>query len=322
MKKHIEINIWKACNNKCRFCMSSQYAIKRVWETFWLVAFNLIKKEIKTYAIKWYKSIWYIWWDISIHPNIYEIIEKSRKYWFENISIITNAMVFSDYNKAEKLILSWTTRINISIHSHNCNIEDYITQINWWFEKKLLAIDNFNKLYNHKVLKNPISINIVLNWLNYKDITKTCLYFYKIKNIKDIRINFLWNRFFFSEDDKKKLELSYTEFLPYLKELIIFSIKINLRITFDAIPACVFHKLGFKNHNFIIRKFLWEELDYIDEVSNINMDVKFNWKEQKRNELKTKFDKCNDCLYSNKCQWIWKEYVKRYWEDEFNAILF
>ena len=316
MNKHIEINIWKACNNKCRFCMSSL-----VWnDEKELTKFDIISKEISKYSKLWYKSIWFLGWDISIHPDIYKIIQESKINLFEDISVITNAMIFSDFDKAEKLVFSGLTRVNISIHSHDFKIEDYLTQINWWFQKKIKAIDNFNILHSKWLLKSPLSINIVLNWLNYKEILKTCLYFYKIKNIKDIRINFLWNRYFFEKKDKWDLELSFSEFIPYLKELIIFSINSDLRITFDAIPACIFYKLWFKNSELIIKKFLWEEQDHINEISNLNKKEIFDWKEQKSNDLKTKFDKCFKCLYFNKCQWVWKEYFEKYWENEFIIV--
>ena len=314
--KHIEINIGKSCNNKCRFCMSAF-----VWEDEKeLTNFELIKKEIINYADKGYKSIWFLWWDISIHPKLYEIINEAKINWFKNIVVITNWMIFYDYQKAEKLILSWVNRVNISVHSHIEKIEDYLTQVKWWFEKKIKAIDNFNDLYAKWLLKSKISINIVLNKLNYKDVLKTCMYFYKVKNISDIRINFLWNRFFIWKKDKEDLELSYTQFLPYQKLLIIFSLKNNLRITFDSIPACIFYKLWFIDWKNIVKKFLWEDFDFIQEVANINKNQVFDWKEQKKDELKVKFKKCSECLYFDKCEWIWKEYVNSFWENEFIPV--
>jgi MoaA/NifB/PqqE/SkfB family radical SAM enzyme len=319
-KKHIEINIWKACNNRCRFCMSSQYAIKQVWETFWFVKFEEIIKEIISYSKKWYDSIGFIWWEVSVHPNFFDIITESKNAWFKNINIVTNAMIFSDYKKAESLINLWTTRINISIHSHIEEIEDYLTQTKWWFKSKLKAIDNFNKLYDSGLLKSKLSINIVLNGLNYKDIVETCLYFYKIKKIDDIRINFIWNRFFASNQDKTDLELRYSDILLVLKQLIYISLKFDIRITFDSIPPCIFYKIDKINYKDIIKRFLWESFDYIDKISNINKNEVFNWKEQKKNDLKIKPKNCKDCIYNKQCEGVWKEYIEQYWDNEFIYI--
>lgn len=314
--KHIEINIWKACNNKCRFCMSAS-----VWEDEkQLTKFDLVEKEILKYASLGYKSIWFLWWDISIHPNLYDIITVAKKSWFENINVITNWMIFSDFKKAEKLIQAWVTRVNFSIHSHDSKIEDHLTQVYWWLKRKNEAIDNFNLLYNKWELKSPISINIVINWLNYKDILKTCVFYEKKKKISDIRLNFLWNRDFYTLKDKEELELSYTDFLPYLKKIILFSLKTKTRVTFDSIPPCIFNDLWLPNTKLIIKKFLWEDQDIIEEISNINQNITFDWKEQKVNDLKLKFDKCKKCSYMQNCQWIRREYVDIYWEEEFSII--
>ena len=315
--KHIEINIGKACNNKCRFCMSA-----RVWhDELQLTKFEIVESEIILYAKKWYKSIGFLWGDISIHPSIYKILETCKQYNFQVVNVITNAMLFSQYEKAKKFIKSGTTRVNISIHSHEDSVEDHLTQVKWWLQRKLAAIDNFNVLHEKGTLESPLSINIVLNKMNLERIVETCLYFYKIKKIRDIRINFLWNRFFYEKGDEETLSLTYTDFLPYLKKLIYISIKYNIRITFDTIPACIFYQVSQWNGEYIVKKFLWEDQDHIEEISNLNKDQKFDWKDQKKNDLKTREKSCEKCSYYNSCQWIWNEYVEKYGFSEFKAIV-
>ena len=314
---HIEINIWKACNNKCIFCMSSKVRFDSSSWYKWLVSFEKIKNDIQYYADKWYKSIWFLWWDISIHPNLYEIISYSKAKWFERINVITNGMVFSDYNKAKKLVESGVTRVNISVHSHISEIEDYLTQVEWWLKKKLKAIDNFNKLYKEGLLEDKLSINIVLNKQNYKTIVETCLYFWKQKNIDDIRINFVRPDLWVKENFSKFL-ISYTEVLDQIKKIIYISLKYNIRITFDTIPACIINKV-YKNIK-VINRFIWEQFDHIDEISDLSSDRKFLWKEKKTNELKYKKNWCRECYYYNSCQWIRKEYYHIFGDWEIDIV--
>lgn len=313
--KHIEINIWKACNNKCRFCMSSK---PDLWDIKF-VALDILKEKIKWYADKWYKSIGFLWWDISIHPKIIEIISYCKEVWFVNINAISNWMKFDDYEFTKKIIDAWLTRINMSIHSHNDKIEDYLIQVKWWLDRKLKAIDNLKIFHNNWLLRDDISINIVLNSKNLISIVETCLYFYKVKNIKDIRINFIW----LNDDTKENwddLKITYTEFLPYLKKLVYISIKYNIRITFDTVPACILYKIDTKNHKSLIKKFLWEDYDHITEIDHINGNDKFDWKNRKKNMLKMHFDNCTNCIYSSSCQWIRKNYWLIYWWLEFIPI--
>jgi MoaA/NifB/PqqE/SkfB family radical SAM enzyme len=313
--KHIEINIWKACNNKCRFCMSSK---SQLWDIKFVSLDNL-KEKIILYSDKLYNSVWFLWWDISIHPNIAEIISFCKKVWFKHINIISNWMKFDDFELSKKIVNLWLTRINISIHSHLSEIEDYLTQVPWWLNRKLKAIDNFNILFNKWLLRDNLSINIVINKLNYKTIIDSILYFAFKKWIKDIRLNFIW-----LEDSVKEnwdeLTLSYSDFLPYLKKIIYISIKYNIRITFDTIPACIFYNIDNKNFKSIIKKFLWEDKDYITEIDHINANINFDWKKRKKDILKTQFKQCKKCIYQDSCEWVRKEYWELYWGEEFKAI--
>ncbi len=314
--KHIEINIWKACNNKCLFCMSSN---PHNWDIKF-VDLETIKTKLFSYFSDWYRSVWFLGWDISIHPNIIEIISYCKEIWFIDINVISNAMRFSDYEFSKRLVESGITRINISVHSHLDEIEDLLTQVKWWLQKKLKAIDNFNSFYDNKLLRDAISINIVLNHKNYKTILETVLFFHKIKKINDIRINFIWLEEWV-KNNWNDLKLTYSEFLPYLKKLVFLSIKYNIRITFDTVPACMFYKIDKENYKLLIKKFLWEDLDHIVEIDHINALDKFDWKKRKKDILKTQFESCKNCLYRESCQWVRKEYPLLFGESEFIPIL-
>ena len=314
--KHIEINIWKACNNKCKFCMSSK---SELWDIKF-VSLDILKDKIRGYSDSWYKSIWFLWWDISIHPKIKEIIFFCKEQWFININVISNWMKFDDIDFCKDIIDRWLTRVNLSIHSHIDEIEDYLIQVKWWLQRKLKAIDNFKHFYDNWLLRDDISINIVLNSKNLRNIVETCLFFYLKKKVNDIRINYIW----LNDDTNENwddLRISYTEFLPYLKKLIYISIKYNIRITFDTVPACILYKIDNTNYKSLIKKFLWEDYDHITEIDHINNNDKFNWKERKRDLLKVHFDWCNKCIYYNSCQWVRKNYGAIYWWDEFIPII-
>lgn len=313
--KHIEVNIWKACNNRCKFCMSSK---SKEWDSKF-TTLEVLKWKIDSYVKKEYKSIGFLWWDISIHPQIVEIISYCKANWFENINIVTNWVKFHDFEFTKKVVEAWLTRVNFSIHSHIDEVEDYLTGVKWWLQKKLKAIDNFNYFYNNWLLRDNLSVNIVLNSKNLGTIVESVLYFYRIKKVNDIRINFIW----LNEDNKENWEdltVSYEEFIPYMKKLIYISLKYNIRVTFDTIPACIFYKIDKENYKTFLKKFLWENLDYIDEIDNINNNDQFNWKERKKDILKTQFEDCKHCVYNIPCQWVRKSYKDIYAWEEFTPI--
>lgn len=319
--KHIEINIWKACNCKCVFCMSNSSGANMIR----LAEFDYIKERLTEYIKEWYNSVWFLGWDISIHPRIIDIISLSKELWFRDINIITNWILFHKEDFARKIVEAWATRVNISIHSHLSEVEDKITQIPWWLLKKMKAIDNFNAIYKEWLLKSAISINIVVSRMNIASITDSLLYFYSNKWIRDIRINFVWLMDTIKlRDNWETVTITYTELITYLKNIIYISIKYKLRITFDTIPACIFYKISKASWKNLVNKFLWEQFDHIDQIEHVNVidaDENFKWKDKKKNTLKAKFETCNKCLYNYTCEWVWSEYKMIYWGDEFEPVL-
>ncbi|MDD4151434.1 MAG: radical SAM protein [Candidatus Gracilibacteria bacterium] len=315
--KHIEINIGKACNNRCRFCMTA----KSVLWNIKFVGIDILKEKIKNYAEKGYNSIGFLGGDISIYPKLDEVMATCKNNGFVSVNIISNGMKFDDINFIEKLVKSGLTRINISIHSHLQIIEDYLTQVEGGLDRKLKAIDNINLLYNRGLLISPLSINIVLNQKNYKTIIETVLFYRFKKGINDIRINFVW----LNDDVREEwdgLKIMYTEVLLYFKKLIYLSNKYNIRITFDSIPPCIFYKIDKNNYKYNIKKFLGENQDHIDEIDDTSPDVveNFNWQDYKKNVLKIKYNKCKSCNYINNCQGIRKGYDEVYGDTEFTPI--
>ena len=290
-----------------------------------LADISYVKERLQKYIKEGYNSVGFLGGDISIHPNILEIISYSKKLWYKNINIITNGMLFSNYEFAEQIILAWATRVNLSIHSHLSEVEDYITKIPWWLEKKLKAIKNFQILQNKWLLKSNLSMNLVLNKFNMKDIAKTVLFFSKKIWINDIRINFIWlSDSGWLIENWEELSISYSKFLPYLKQLIYISIKYNIRITLDTVPPCILRKIDNANTADLVKKFLWEQFDIIDQIDHVNTTgsrERFKWKDKRRNILKTKKEECASCKYDNICEWVWKEYETIYGLWEITPIL-
>lgn len=313
--KHIEINIWKACNNKCKFCMSSKPAL---WDIKF-VSLDILNQKLKHYSEKWYMSVWFLWWDISIHPKMVEIVSLSKTYWFTTINIITNWMRFDDFSFAKKIVEAGVTRVNISIHSHIDSIEDSLTQVWGGLQRKFQAIRNFQLLRSQNLLMWNLSLNIVLNKLNYSTMLQTVLFFYRNFWIDDIRINFLW-----LDDDTKdywdELKISYTEVFPIIKKLIYISLKTWLRITFDTVPACILYQIDPEKGDYLVKTFLWEDFDHIFEIESINANEVFDWKQRKKNELKMQFDTCLKCVFNESCQGIRKNYAKIYGGSEFIPV--
>lgn len=302
--KHIEINIWKACNFWCIFCMSWLTKDKLLW----FEKLETIKTEIRKLKNLWYESIWFLWWEPTIHPKLIDIITYAKNNNFKNIEIISNWSTFYDKNFLNDCIKSWLTRISVSLHSINNKQEEILSgNVNWVLEKKILSIKNILALYNKWFLKKELSVNIVISKANYKNIKKTILFLFKIW-VNSFRLNFIqleWN----STKYYELLAIRYEEFKKYLKEILeLTKNHKKLKINFESIPWC-FSGLSYIDY----LKFSEQKIDMQkDKVSRDDSDfISREIKNQKilRRNLKSYLKKCENCFLKDNCEWIWNRYL-------------
>lgn len=314
--RHIEINIGKACNSRCRFCMSSRPTADEIR----LTPFEDIKKDLEQHRKSGCDSVGFLGGDISIHPRMVDIFRTARSLGYENVQMVTNALIFADPKKAEEVVQAGVTRVNISVHSHQPAIEDYLTQIPGGLVRKLKGIRAFSELQRKGLLRSAVSINIVLNRHNYSDIVKTCWFFFSKMGIVDMRMNFVWPEFSLGEH-AWNIALRYSEFIPQFRELISLAIKHRIRLTFDTIPPCVFREAFPKEFKKLLPLFLGEQYDQIDAISVIGMDDNFSWKNRKRNQFKYQASFCKDCQFFHSCDGLWREHVEMFGMEKLQPIL-
>ena len=315
LARHIEINVGKACNNRCRFCMSS-----RPDEVdFRLATYESLVDDLARHRAQGCDSVGFLGGDVSIHPRMDDLLARARELGYADVQIITNAMVFCDRARAESAVAAGLTRVNVSVHSHDPAVEDYLTQVPGGLVRKLGAIRHFSELHRAGKLRRPVSINVVLNRHNCAGIVKTCWFFFSRMGISDIRVNFVWPEYSLGEY-AKDVALRYSEFIPRLRELVPLALKNGIRVTFDTVPPCVFREAFPDDYAKLLPIFLGEQFDFIDRISVTGLGVEFSWKERKRDELKYQPKFCNDCGYRGTCDGTWREYVDLFGADGMSPV--
>ena len=297
--RNIEINIGNTCNNECLFCMVDH-------RSRGFVDYKTIEREIIKAKKDGFESIGFLGGEFTLHPDVLKIIKLAKILGFKIIHIISNGRKYQDENFVKQLIKNGVNRFSVSIHSHKPEIEDYLTQRPGGFEEKIQGLKNLIKF------NQSVSVNLVVNKLNYIDIPESLKYFNEM-GIKDFRLNFIWLHG--RAKDNNDLFLKYSDFLPWVDEIINLAKENNFTIAFEGIPACLI-----KDKN---------KLDYIGELRDLNTEVvafnnpnkareNFNWQERKTNEFKIKHEKCALCEFKNICEGVWKDYIDIYgWEEFF-----
>ena len=305
--KKIEINIGTICNNDCLFCMSG--GANQAKRNF--IDFAVICQELKKYREKGYDSVGFLGGEITIYPQVLELINYTKNLGYKNIHIISNARKFSELDFLESLIDHGVTRISVSVHSHKKEIENFLNNRNSYIEQ-ILGVKNLIQLYNSNKLKEEVPINIVINKLNYKTLAETIKFFYDL-GIREFRLNFIWpegNALI----NKDKLLLKYNDFKPYLKKWYLLSKILKINLALESVPFCIIENKK------IINNLYGEFRDgQVDVVAGKERNF-FNWQKQKKDIFKTKTKKCLQCIYFNQCDGVWKNYIKIYGWDEFMPI--
>ncbi|MDD3646543.1 MAG: radical SAM protein [Candidatus Gracilibacteria bacterium] len=302
--KHIEINIGKACNHKCIFCMSGITRNK----VLGFESLTTIKNEINKVSLLGYNSIGFLGGEPTIHPNFLDIVLYAKSKNFINIEVISNGTKFDEYDFLEKSIKNGLTRFSISVHSIYEKEESILVGgIDGIVKQKIKSIQNLLEFYNKGILKKEISVNIVISKVNYKSIKKTILFLCKL-GIKSFRLNFIQLEGY-STENYEKLAFKYEDFRIELLNILSLSKKyLDLRINFEAIPWC-FSGLNYIDYLKFSEQKIDREKDKIsrDDVNLISRDI-INQLDR-RKELKVYIRKCDKCFLKGECEGIWKRYV-------------
>jgi len=306
INKKIEINIGTVCNNDCLFCMSSGEGRKRS-----LIDFNVICQDLEKYRQEAYDSIGFLGGEITIYPQVLELISYAKNLGYKSIHIISNARKFNDFSFLKKLVNSGVTRISVSVHSHVKDIENYLNNRDA-YDEQIAGIKNLLKLYNSKQLKERIALNMVINKLNFQTLDKTIKFFNNL-GIRDFRLNFIWPEGS-ALLNKEKLLLRYKDLKPYIKKWFLIAKFLKLYLSLESVPFCIIR------NKTIINNLYGEYKDgKVDVVVGKERDF-FNWQKRKKEQFKIKPYFCQKCTYNNKCDGIWKNYLKIFGDQEFSPI--
>ncbi len=311
---NIEINLGKACNNKCKFCMS----INSAPEHLKFADLQILQDELNKFKEQGYDSLGFLGGEATLYPQFVDLVKYANDIGFKQIHLITNGRKLQDKEYLLDLVNSGVTRFSVSIHSYKSEIEDNLTQIKGGFKEKLSGLKNLRNLINSGQIKTELSANLVINKKNYFDLDKFLMFFSKL-GINNFRFNFLWPRGN-AEDFYNELLITYNDFLPQTEKIIKMVEKLNVNLSFEGIPLCIFNNLSISNIK-----------DFIGEIKDTNTDVadldgyemkryKFNWQDRKKNELKSKRNECQQCKYNQTCDGVWQEYINYYGWDEFNPV--
>ena len=292
------------CNNNCQFCLNihkrNSVPQKNTWQ---------IKKEMIEARNSGTTYLELVGGEMSIRPDIIELIRFAKELGFETIMMSTNGRMYSYENFAKKIVEAGLNSLVFSIHGHNAQLHDFLTQVPGSFEQLKKGIENVRKAG----LKN-IGSNTTIVKQNYKYIEKIGKLIYSL-GIRNSEFIFVDPSYGAAHDNFYKFVPKISQAAPYIHKCLDIGKKYKVpHWAIRYVPLCYF-------------------TDYLDQVSELqevkifhtehlapdfeNRDVEGS----RRVVGRAKTERCRGCKLYEKCEGIWKEYLKHYGDKELNPVV-
>ncbi len=172
-EKRFWLRTTRTCNNHCIFCHDSEIQNGEI------IGVDTLKTEIKKAKADGFTRLILSGGEPTIHPDIISLVDYAKMLGFDWIQLISNGRMFAYRDFTSKIVRAGLNEVTISFHSHEKKISDYLTGVRGSYEQTIKGIENLKR--NNIV----ISIDIVINKLNYRHLTESIKFFYSTLNITE-----------------------------------------------------------------------------------------------------------------------------------------
>jgi len=295
------------CNNKCIFCIN--------WDKRNIPGRTTpeIKKEMVGARDRGSTYLEIIGGEATIRLDIIELISFAKDLGFETIMMSTNGRMYSYEKFAEEIINAGLNSLVFSIHGHTAKLHDSLTQVEGSFKQLKKGIGNIKKIKKELNLRINLGSNTCIVKQNYKHLPQIGKYIHGL-GIDNAEFIFVDPNYGAAFDFFDKLVPKISQIAPFVHQCLDIGKKNNAaHWHIRYVPLCYF-------------------TDYLDQVSELQEVETFktehiapdfynpNAEEGRRCIGRAKTKRCKGCLLYDKCEGIWKEYLKHYGDKELNKI--
>lgn len=289
------------CNNNCQFCLNSK---KRglVNKTT-----DEIKKEIIALKTGGSDYLELTGGEPTIRPDIIDLIKFAKLLRFKNIALATNGRFFSYPEFAQTIIQAGLTDLVFSIQGHNAELHDALTGVRGSFAQLKQGVKNVKNLGLKRLSTSTIIVK--QNYRHLPEIGKLIL-----------KLGFKNSEFIFVDPTYGAVKDNFLRFVPRISAVAPY---IHRCLDLGRQKGASWPVLNFPSC------YLANYLEYARELSepesfqakhSVRGSASLASEKAQRTKARVKPAKCRKCYFLNRCEGIWKEYIKHYGDSEFNPV--
>jgi MoaA/NifB/PqqE/SkfB family radical SAM enzyme len=322
LRKNVEINVGKTCNNKCVFCIDGMPSK----EELAFIDFEVMKRELERFRAEGHLSVGFLGGEPTTYMKIVESVAYAKQLGYTRIALATNAMMLRRMEFTDKLLAAGLTRTTISMHGHTKKLEDELVMVPGAYEKKIQAIRNLLQRKKEGHLVDGVSVNIVLNAKNGPHLLPMMKFFFDTMGLDDLRVNFVRPEGY--AEGNADLVPTYTEIVPLLtKAILLNEFHFKKTFTFGGFPLCVLPEELLRSKH-LLAKYCGDIFRDLSTDCSIRAEseygvasyadgrARFNWQDRKRYDLKHHMDACARCAMTDVCEGVWNGYLDIYGDSE------
>jgi MoaA/NifB/PqqE/SkfB family radical SAM enzyme len=293
MMARLDLKTGFICNNNCYFCVQADNKLKE----------NRDFADLKKDLIQLRKScdeVVLTGGEVTIRKDFLKIVKLCKKLGYNIIQIQTNGRMFSNLDFCKMTIEAGANEFAIALHGFCEEQHDSLTRAGGSFKQTIQGIKNL------KAIKQKVITNTVVVKQNYEDLEKIA------ELLIDLGVDQFQMAFVHPIGNAKEyfemIVPKISDAAEYMKKAMDIGIKNNVKCMCEAIPYCLMQGYeSFVSENYIPHT-------RIRGHSSQNID---DYKKQRLEFGKIKFEKCKKCKYNEICEGPWKEYPERRGNEEF-----
>lgn len=281
--KRYEVKLGTACNNNCIFCLNERRDWNKTTEE--------IMQEILQAKDFGVNTIQFTGGEPTIRKDFFDILRFTKKLGL-NIQIQSNGRIFSYLDYTKRVCSLGIESFLISLHAHNECLNYRLTNIKGGFQQTVNGIKNLLEF------KQMVSINCVINRENIDFMDKIVEH---SLSFCPSNMQLSWCR----PQGKAKNDMKLIPRFSEIEKIYCGLRNINYRkaIALLNVPLC------FVKEPFLIGN------PYVDSV--ILRENKFENTKEYFIKKKSFCSHCEKCGIKERCEGIFKEYLKFYGDEEF-----
>lgn len=298
-QKGLFLKLGYECNNNCIFCVTGDNHPRK------FIDFNIIEETLRKNSKK-YDSLVLTGGEPTIRKDFFDILELAYRLGYSML-LQTNARMFSYEQFCDK-IKGYNLKFSINVNAPCAEVHDETTCVAGSFEQTIKGIKNLQDC------GFDILGKVMLTCINYKHVLET------VKFMAELGIIEIWI-VFLTPSGSAKINFNdviprYSEVMPFVNQALSWAKKSsNIKMGLEGFPYCCI--------DLEFRQLVTEENLNKDSLQGIyagDDSYEYNCKHDRVFSQKQKFDVCSECRYNNKCEGVYKEYVKNNGKGEFKLI--